>query len=136
MQPTTDGDTSAEVLALFKRGSWRAVLNDVTLPVLLAHGQGPAADVDEDRRPNVQHTEKTLKMWLYRAVALWKLGHYSKAITELRSFGSFDQVDLLYESYPDVHKGKRGTMVPFSLRLIHAMLPSRTNKVDMALEQL
>lgn len=135
-QPTTDGDTTAVVLALFKRGSWRAVLNEVTLPVLTAHGQGPATEGDETQRPDVQHTELTLQMWLYRAIALWKLGQYTAAMSELNSFGSFDQVDLLFESYPDVHHGKKGSMVPFSLRLIRAELPSRLGKHDGSLVQL
>eukprot|EP00035_Acanthoeca_spectabilis_P001032 m.77128 g.77128 ORF g.77128 m.77128 type:complete len:408 (-) comp10584_c0_seq1:2237-3460(-) len=134
--PTTDGDTTAVVLALFKRGSWRAVLNEVTLPVLTAHGQGPATEGDETQRPDVQHTELTLQMWLYRAIALWKLGQYTAAMSELNSFGSFDQVDLLFESYPDVHHGKKGSMVPFSLRLIRAELPSRLGKHDGSLVQL
>lgn len=124
------------MLALFKRGSWRAVLNDVTLPVLTAHGQGPPAATGTADRPETRHTELTLQMWLYRAVALWKLGHYAAAVAELKSFGSFDRVDLLFESYPDVNPGKRGSMVPFSLRLIRAELFGRVGQHNVSLTQL
>lgn len=135
MQPSTEEGNTAEVIReLFERGSWRAVLSSITEPVLTAHGQGPMTAVGE--RPDVKHTPETLQMWLYRAMALWNLGLHAAAEIELKSFGSFDQVDFCLECYGDEDNNRRGSMVPFSLRLIRAELPARLGDHATALAEL
>eukprot|EP00041_Stephanoeca_diplocostata_P011771 m.194697 g.194697 ORF g.194697 m.194697 type:complete len:446 (-) comp18658_c0_seq1:94-1431(-) len=135
-----------------KSGCWQQIL-DTTSAFLCAHGQGPAnsssetatatpATDTEDKQPTqgdgpkLHHTHKTLQVWLYRSVALWKLRMYATAFTELSTFGSFDQMDLCYEYYPSMYPDKKGSMVPFSLRVIRAELPAQLGQVTEALDQL
>jgi hypothetical protein len=139
-QPSTEGGATPEVVqTLFARGSWRLLLG-ITEPILTSHGQGPASA--DGARPEVKHTPETLQMWLYRAVALWNLGQHAAAATELKTFGSFDQVDLCYEGHREEGGDNesssisRGSMVPFSLRLIRAELPGRLGDHGTALVEL
>ena len=41
-----------------------------------------------------------------------------------------------YERYPGVYPGKSGSMVPFSLILLHSLLPSYSGDHDQALARL
>lgn len=66
------------------------------------------------------HSHKTLEMWLFRFIALLRIRMVDVLLTELDGFGDFDKPDLFFEFYPDTYPGRRGSMVPFLMRLIHA----------------
>lgn len=61
---------------------------------------------------------------------------FSTAEVELEAFGSFNQPDQFYEFYPDTYPGRKGSMVPFSLRILQAELPQYMGRPKDALDNL
>jgi tetratricopeptide (TPR) repeat protein len=57
-----------------------------------------------------------------------KLRQFQIALHEFSDIGNFEDTKYRYESYPDLYPNRRGSFVPFSLRLIHAEIVSLTNK--------
>ncbi|RVE66360.1 hypothetical protein OJAV_G00106560 [Oryzias javanicus] len=99
--------------------NWRAAV-DLTGRLLTAHGQG----YGKAGQPT-SHTTDSLQLNLFQNAEL-----------EFEPFGNLDQPDLYYEYYPTVYPGKRGSMVPFSMRLLHAELPQYLAKPQEALDRL
>ncbi|XP_072026214.1 trafficking protein particle complex subunit 12-like isoform X2 [Amphiura filiformis] len=83
-----------------------------------------------------KHSPETLQVWFTRIAVLLKLQQYTLAETECEAFGNMDQPDLYFEYYPDLYPGRKGSMVPFSFRVIHAELPQYTGKHQEALNRL
>ncbi|XP_048453063.1 trafficking protein particle complex subunit 12-like [Rhincodon typus] len=65
-----------------------------------------------------------------------KLSLFQNAETEFEPFGNLDQPDLYYEYYPHVYPGRRGSMIPFSMRVLHAELPQYLGKPQESLDRL
>ncbi|GBM05104.1 Trafficking protein particle complex subunit 12 [Araneus ventricosus] len=129
----TDKDVSedeAGLQKLMEAGCYNAAIN-LTKKLLKACGQG----LGDEGKP-CKHTPLSLRLWYVRLALLVKLQHYSYAEIEGAAFGDLDKPDLYYEFYPDVYKGKRGTMVPFPLRLLLAELPQYQGNYQIALDNL
>lgn len=109
---------------------WRAAL-EFTTRFLTAHGQG-----FDQKGQRALHTHKTLQVWFCRIALLFKLQMFSTAEVELEAFGSFTQPDLFYEFYPDTYPGRKGSMVPFSMRILQAELPQYMGRPRDALDNL
>uniref|UniRef100_A0A8C7KLP6 Trafficking protein particle complex subunit 12 n=1 Tax=Oncorhynchus kisutch TaxID=8019 RepID=A0A8C7KLP6_ONCKI len=75
-------------------------------------------------------------LWFVRLALLTKLSLFQNAEMELEPFGNLDQPDLYYEYYPTVYPGRRGSMVPFSMRVLHAELPQYLGKPQESLDRL
>ena len=93
-------------------------------------------------------------MWAVRLSLLAFLGRYGEAMEEMKTFGELDQPDLYYQynrhNYPN-HTGERrkdgegvswyitlpllGSMVPFSMRVLHAELPMHCNNHQLSLNR-
>ncbi|XP_008293475.1 trafficking protein particle complex subunit 12 isoform X2 [Stegastes partitus] len=110
--------------------NWRAAV-DLTGRLLTAHGQG----YGKASQPT-SHTTDSLQLWFVRLALLTKLNLFQNAELEIEPFGNLDQPDLYYEYYPTVYPGRRGSMVPFSMRLLHAELPQYLAKPQEALDRL
>lgn len=110
--------------------NWRAAV-DLTGRLLTAHGQG----YGKASQPT-SHTTDSLQLWFVRLALLTKLNLFQNAELEFEPFGNLDQPDLYYEYYPTVYPGRRGSMVPFSMRLLHAELPQYLAKPQEALDRL
>ncbi|KAG7328528.1 hypothetical protein KOW79_008472 [Hemibagrus wyckioides] len=110
--------------------NWRAAV-DLTGRLLTAHGQG----YGKSGQPST-HTTDTLQLWFVRLALLVKLSLFQNAELEFEPFGNLDQPDLYYEYYPTVYPGRRGSMVPFSMRVLHAELPQYLNKPQESLDRL
>jgi len=67
--------------------------------------------------------ENVMQIFLCRITSLIKLRLYSIAQQELWALGNLDRPEMFYEHYPTTFKGKRGSIVPFSIRVIAADLP-------------
>lgn len=115
---------------LISTKNWRAAV-DLTGRLLTAHGQGYGKAGQA-----TSHTTDSLQLWFVRLALLTKLNLFQNAELEFEPFGSLDQPDLYYEYYPNVYPGRRGSMVPFSMRLLHAELPQYLAKPQEALDRL
>lgn len=101
---------------LLNSKNWRAAV-DLSGRLLNAHGQG----YGKSGQPT-NHTTDSLQLWFLRLSLLVKLGLFQNAEMEIEPFKNLDQPDLYYEYYPHVYPGRRGSMVPFSMRILHAEL--------------
>ncbi|ELW62333.1 Tetratricopeptide repeat protein 15 [Tupaia chinensis] len=110
--------------------NWRAAV-DLCGRLLTAHGQG----YGKSALPP-SHTTDSLQLWFVRLALLVKLGLFQNADLELEPFGNLDQPDLYYEYYPHVYPGRRGSMVPFSMRILHAELPQYLGNPQASLDRL
>ncbi|XP_070698452.1 trafficking protein particle complex subunit 12 [Pempheris klunzingeri] len=115
---------------LISSKNWRAAV-DLTGRLLTAHGQGYGKAGQA-----TSHTTDSLQLWFVRLALLTKLNLFQNAELEFEPFGNLDQPDLYYEYYPTVYPGRRGSMVPFSMRLLHAELPQYLAKPQEALDRL
>lgn len=104
---------------------------DLTGRLLTAHGQG----YGKAGQPSSHNTD-SLQLWFVRLALLTKLSLFQNAEMELEPFGNLDQPDLYYEYYPTVYPGRRGSMVPFSMRVLHAELPQYLGKPQESLDRL
>ncbi|KMT08827.1 hypothetical protein BVRB_6g135510 [Beta vulgaris subsp. vulgaris] len=110
--------TSLHELAL--RGSWKTILEKVST----------ARSLSQLRYPH-EH----LVYLAFNAVALSKLRRYSEALNDIESsLEDLNNSSYHYESYPNVYPNLKGSMIPFVLRWLQALLPSfigrRSESVD------
>ncbi|KAG5266128.1 hypothetical protein AALO_G00250090 [Alosa alosa] len=115
---------------LISTRNWRAAV-DLTGRLLTAHGQG----YGKSGQPT-SHTTDSLQLWFVRLALLTKLSLFQNAEMEMEPFGNLDQPDLYYEYYPATYPGRRGSMVPFSMRVLHAELPQYLGKPQESLDRL
>ncbi|XP_006882914.1 PREDICTED: trafficking protein particle complex subunit 12 [Elephantulus edwardii] len=115
---------------LISSKNWRAAV-DLSGRLLTAHGQG----YGKSGLPT-SHTTDSLQLWFVRLALLVKLGLFQNAEMEFEPFGNLDQPDLYYEYYPHVYPGRRGSMVPFSMRILHAELQQYLGSPQESLDRL
>ncbi|XP_067312318.1 trafficking protein particle complex subunit 12 [Pseudorasbora parva] len=115
---------------LISTKNWRAAV-DLTGRLLTAHGQG----YGKSGQPT-SHTTDSLQLWFVRLALLMKLNLFQNAELEFEPFGNLDHPNLYYEYYPTVYPGRRGSMVPFSMRVLHAELPQYLQKPQETLDRL
>uniref|UniRef100_A0A7M4EPV4 Trafficking protein particle complex subunit 12 n=1 Tax=Crocodylus porosus TaxID=8502 RepID=A0A7M4EPV4_CROPO len=115
---------------LINSKNWRAAV-DLCGRLLTAHGQG----YGKNGLPT-SHTTDSLQLWFVRLALLVKLNLFQNAEMEFEPFGNLDQPDLYYEYYPHVYPGRKGSMVPFSMRILHAELPQYLGNPQESLDRL
>ncbi|ESP05366.1 hypothetical protein LOTGIDRAFT_102990, partial [Lottia gigantea] len=93
------------------------------------HGQQEAGTI-------TQHSPKTLQLWFCRFALLMRLRLFEILDSEMRAFNSMDSPDLYFEFYPQLYPGRRGSMVSFGLRVLHAELPHYLNRHQESLDKL
>eukprot|EP00795_Rhopilema_esculentum_P007846 gene7846-13724_t len=132
--PTADGVTmnDAGLKSLLAAQCWRGAV-DWTAKYLTAHGQGVGSGSPTG---TINHTPKLLQVWFVRIALLFKLKSFSSAEAELNAFGDFDNPDLYYQYYPSIYMGLKGSMVPFSLRIIRAELPQHNGRPQESLDRI
>ncbi|XP_014673487.1 PREDICTED: trafficking protein particle complex subunit 12-like isoform X2 [Priapulus caudatus] len=118
------------LVQLINRGNYRAAV-DLTAQLLATHGQGPGKSGHL-----TTNTPDTLQLWFLRMALLMRLGQYNSAEVEIESFGDMDRPDIYYDYYQDAYNCRRGSIVPFSLRLLHAQLPQYVHKPQDSLDRL
>ena len=95
-----------------------------------------AAALSERLLASTHPVDVLLTLRWYRIVALIKLHEVAKAEREMAMLGDLRSPSWQYERYPGVYPGLSGTMVPFALLILHAMLPSYSGNHDHALARL
>ncbi|XP_053315848.1 trafficking protein particle complex subunit 12 [Spea bombifrons] len=115
---------------LISSKNWRAAV-DLSGRLLTAHGQG----YGKSGQPT-NHSTDSLQLWFVRLSLLVKLGLFQNAEMEFEPFRKLDQPDLYYEYYPHVYPGRRGSMVPFSMRVLHAELHQYLGNPQESLDRL
>jgi hypothetical protein len=112
-------------------GCYRSAL-DLAGQFLSANGQG----LGSKGQASALHTHKTMQVWMCRIALLVKLRLYSTAQEELEAFGDFDRPDLYFDYHADIYPEHKGSLVPFSLRLLHAELPQYSGRHHVSLDKL
>ncbi|EDQ84223.1 uncharacterized protein MONBRDRAFT_30457 [Monosiga brevicollis MX1] len=75
------------------------------------------------------------QVWLIRAIMMIKFKLHEALASELDSFGGWDRPDLFYQAYPNKYPHRTGSMVPFSLRFIHAELPLHSKQSLLTMDR-
>eukprot|EP00698_Gefionella_okellyi_P019525 TRINITY_DN5990_c0_g1_i1.p1 TRINITY_DN5990_c0_g1~~TRINITY_DN5990_c0_g1_i1.p1 ORF type:complete len:418 (+),score=83.92 TRINITY_DN5990_c0_g1_i1:150-1403(+) len=141
-----DSEVASEV-AQFLRGSTvqprkRMTINEVQptiqgLHSLLQHGEWPSvAALAEQCFTQSVLPHVALEIRLAKLFALVKLKRFKSADRELAAIGDLDSASYLFESYPDVYGDRKGSMVPFTLRVIHATLPHHLGNHSETIDRL
>jgi len=115
---------------LIRTGNFRAAV-DLTSTMLTNLGQGFGKCTRDS-----QNTPTTFQWWNARLALLMHLKLFNVVETELAQFGDLDSPDLYFSYYPGLYTGRRGCMVPFTLRLLHATFPSQRNMLPEAIQRL
>lgn len=106
---------------LANRGAWRSIIDKVARARALSLLQKP-------------HDHLTYLS--FNALAFTKLRRFNEASAELDSVGDLDSSHYRYESYPKIYPNKIGSMVPFSLRWLHALIPIKLGQRQQGMDRL
>ncbi|CAA0398050.1 unnamed protein product [Arabidopsis thaliana] len=106
---------------LSTRGSWQAILEKIS----------QARALFLLTKPHEHLTYLT-----YQVMALAKLRRSDEAAHELNSLHDFDGTHYRYESFPEIYPNRRGSMVPFSLRWLYALIPTKLGNRQEGLDRL
>jgi tetratricopeptide (TPR) repeat protein len=105
---------------------------DLTSRLLTQCGQGPGS-----QSAPAKHTPYSLQLWFCRLSLLVKLHLFSSAEAEMEQFGDLDTPDLYHEYYVQSSGAlRRGSMVPFDMRVLHAELPHHVSRSQDTLDRL
>ncbi|ESQ53232.1 hypothetical protein EUTSA_v10025314mg [Eutrema salsugineum] len=106
---------------LSTRGSWQAILEKIA--------QARALFV-------LTKPHEHLTYLTYQVMALAKLRRSDEAAHELNSLHDFDGTHYRYESFPDIYPNRKGSMVPFSLRWLYALIPTKLGNRQEGIDRL
>ncbi|KAF8561628.1 hypothetical protein P879_09161 [Paragonimus westermani] len=81
-------------------------------------------------------TPFTAQIWLARLALLVRTRNFELAERELSSFQSLDSPNVYFEHAPELYPDRYGSIIPFSLRLLHAELPFHLNRTEESLNRL
>ncbi|XP_070556829.1 trafficking protein particle complex subunit 12-like [Ptychodera flava] len=115
---------------LIAGGCYRSAV-DLTARLLDRYNQGNGAVGQQSL-----NTPLTLQIWFTRVALMMKLRLFSTVEVEIEAFGNLDKPDLFYEFYTEMYPGKRGSMVPFSFRMLHAELPQYNGRPQDTIDRL
>ncbi|PIK59898.1 putative trafficking protein particle complex subunit 12 [Apostichopus japonicus] len=83
-----------------------------------------------------QNTAESIQIWFTRLALLVKLRQFSTAELESQPFRDFDKPDLYYQYYPALYPGRKGSMVPFSFRVLVAEIPQFVSQHQQSMTRL
>ncbi|VVB09784.1 unnamed protein product [Arabis nemorensis] len=106
---------------LSTRGSWEAILEKIA----------QARALFLLTKPHEHLTYLT-----YQVIALAKLRRSDEAAHELNSLHDFDGTHYRYESFPEIYPNRKGSMVPFTLRWLYALIPTKLGNRQEGLDRL
>lgn len=127
--------TENEVLSLIENG-WIRPAIDLTSRILNKMGFSYAKSYSIEHTSS-QFTAESGRLWCLRFALLARMKFISVLESELSGFQNLDCPNLYREFYSDTCPVYvKGSLIPFSMRLIHAELPLFFNKFSEALNRL
>lgn len=109
-------DEVAALQELALRGSWRTIIEKVS--------QARSFSL-------LRYPHEHLVYLTFNAIALTKLRRFTEAMEDIESsVENLDSPSYRYEAFPHIYPNRKGSMVPFSLRWIHALLPTFLKSPD------
>lgn len=118
------------LLQLVAAGNYRSAVN-MTAQLLEMYGQGRGKVGQVS-----QHSATSLQIWWLRLALLVKLRLFSTAEAEAAGLWECERPDMFYQFYPEQFAGRRGSLAPWSLRLLLAELPMYNNKQVVTMNRL
>ena len=97
---------------------------------------GHAALAVQDHEAGQPDSATSLQIWWIRLALLVKLRLFTTAEAEAAGLWECDRPDMFYQFYPEVFAGRRGSLAPWSLRLLLAELPMYNNKQVVTMNRL
>ncbi|KAL9462029.1 hypothetical protein AB3S75_000094 [Citrus x aurantiifolia] len=110
----------ASLQDLATRGSWRTIIDNVSR----ARSQSL-----------LTQPHHHLTYLAYNTLALMKLRRFDEAQQELDSLEDFNSSGYQYDTYPHIYPNRTGSMVPFSLRWLYAVLPIKLSNRQVGLDR-
>uniref|UniRef100_A0A914XBR1 Trafficking protein particle complex subunit 12 n=1 Tax=Plectus sambesii TaxID=2011161 RepID=A0A914XBR1_9BILA len=129
VRPSVERSTDG-LRRLIASGNLRSAV-DLTGVLLAAYNQG----FGKAHSPS-KHTVESLELWCVRFQLLMALKMNTLLHSELETFGDLEAPDMFFQYYPEIYPMKRGSMVPFSMRVIHAEAAKFTPNPSDALTRL
>ncbi|KAK7305980.1 hypothetical protein VNO77_43894 [Canavalia gladiata] len=105
---------------LANRGAWRSIIDKVSRARALSLLQKP---------------HDHLTYLAFNALAFTKLRRFNEASAELDSLEDLDSSHYRYETYPKIYPNRVGSMVPFSLRWLHALIPIKLGQRQQGMDR-
>ena len=96
---------------------------------MYGQGRGRAGQVSK-------HSATSLQIWWLRLALLVKLRLYTTAEAEAAGLCECEMPDMFCQFYPELFGSRRGSLAPWSLRLLLAELPMYNNKQVVAMNKL
>ncbi|XP_061337445.1 uncharacterized protein LOC133284449 [Gastrolobium bilobum] len=106
---------------LATRGAWRSIIDKVSRARALSLLQKP---------------HDHLTYLAFNVLAFTKLRRFNEASAELDSVEDLDSSHYRYETYPKIYSNRVGSMVPFSLRWLHALIPIKLGQRQQGMDRL
>ncbi|CAI8598257.1 unnamed protein product [Vicia faba] len=106
---------------LANRGAWRSIIDKVSRARALSLLQKP---------------HDHLTYLAFNALAFTKLRRFNEASSELDSVEDLESSHYQYETYPKIYPNRVGSMVPFSLRWLHALIPIKLGQRQQGIDRL
>ncbi|XP_027336065.1 trafficking protein particle complex subunit 12 [Abrus precatorius] len=106
---------------LANRGAWRSIIDKVSRARALSLLQKP---------------HDHLTYLAFNALAFTKLRRFNEASAELDSLEDLDSSHYRYETYPKIYPNRVGSMVPFSLRWLHSLIPIKLGQRQQGIDRL
>lgn len=105
---------------LANRGAWRSIIDKVSRARALSLLHKP---------------HDHLTYLAFNALAFTKLRRFNEASAELDSLEDLDSSHYRYETYPKIYPNRVGSMVPFSLRWLHALIPIKLGQRQQGMDR-
>jgi len=88
---------------------------------MYGQGKGKAGQLSK-------HSQTSFQIWFCRLALLVNLKLFTVAEAEAEQFGELDKPDVFMQYYPELYGGRRGSLAPWSMRLLLAQLPGLCGK--------
>ncbi|XP_020220531.1 trafficking protein particle complex subunit 12 [Cajanus cajan] len=105
---------------LANRGAWRSIIDKVSRARALSLLHKP---------------HDHLTYLAFNALAFTKLRRFNEASAELDSLEDLQSSHYRYETYPKIYPNRVGSMVPFSLRWLHALIPIKLGQRQQGMDR-